>query len=102
MCIRDSVNAYYSVGYYINYDPSLTSSSCLVAVQAVSGYYCGYGWNGAVEVIPSATGKQFGYVYTYDQGYQSTFSNAVNTYMYCTSSYTPANGSCSTYYVACL
>jgi hypothetical protein len=98
------VDAYYTVGYFINYDAS-RAGQCLVAVQAVDGYYCGSGyWNGAIEAIPSTTGTQFGYVYNYDQGYQSTFKNNVGTYMYCTtdSSNAPALTGCTTYYVACL
>jgi Stigma-specific protein, Stig1 len=97
-------DAYYTVGYFINYDSS-RAGQCLVAVQGVDAYYCGSGeWNGAVEVIPSSTGTQFGYIYSFDQGYQSTFTNTVNTYMYCTldSSNAPSATGCTTYYVACL
>jgi hypothetical protein len=102
----------YGAGYYINYDTSLANgSSCLVGFNAVSGYYCtywaGYGsgyWDGAVFLIPTTTGKQFGYVYSGDTGYQSTFTNSIQAYNYCTysTSYTASYSSCSTYYVACL
>jgi hypothetical protein len=97
-------DAYYTVGYFINYDSS-RAGQCLVAVQAVSGYYCGSGeWNGAIEPMPSTTGTQFGYIYNYDQGYQSGFNNSVGTYMYCTTNAGSASSyfGCTTYYVACL
>ena len=98
-----SLSCQWSVSYY-TVDAQMNSNECLVGISNLDWSDCctTARWHG--NTIPfGQPSSVFGYVYSSNSGYTSSYTNSSGSSWGCNDLSSPSStyGSCSTYYVAC-